>query len=156
MFYSNRAELYAVADGEVVFVRDGFPENIPTASGDENMSIPLTRESTGGNQLAIRIADGVYALYMHLVPASLRVRVGDRVRRGDVIGVLGNSGNSKNPHLHFQLADSPDINAGQGLPWVFDSFDLWGHQLQGMPDIKTPPQRRTSQMLLFGAIVQFR
>jgi murein DD-endopeptidase MepM/ murein hydrolase activator NlpD len=156
MFYSNRADVYAVADGVIALVRDGFPENVPTPSGDENMPIPLTRESGAGNQLSIRIKDSVYAQYAHLAPGSIRVRLGDRVRRGQVIGQVGNAGNSKNPHLHFELADGPEINGSQGLPWVFDSFELWGHQVRGvMPDIKAPPTRHKNEMLLLDAIVRF-
>jgi hypothetical protein len=50
MFYSNRADVLAVGDGEITLVRDGLPENTPTPTGDENMPIPLTRESSAGRQ----------------------------------------------------------------------------------------------------------
>jgi murein DD-endopeptidase MepM/ murein hydrolase activator NlpD len=50
------------------------------------------------------------------------VKSGDRVRRGQVLGLLGNSGNSTGPHLHFQVSSSPE--GGNGLPFVFDSFEL--------------------------------
>jgi hypothetical protein len=156
MFYSNRADVLAVADGEVVFLRDGIPENVPTPSGDENMPVPLTRESTAGNQIGIRIAPGVYAQYAHLMPGSIRVKLGDRVRRGQVIGNVGNAGNSKNPHLHFEIADGPEINAAEGLPWVMSRFWLWGHQTQaGMPDVRQEPVEHRMEMLLQDAIVRF-
>jgi murein DD-endopeptidase MepM/ murein hydrolase activator NlpD len=155
-FYAYRAEVLAVADGRVAFVRDGIPENTPTPSGDENMPVPLTRESVAGNQISIEIAPGVFAMYAHLVPGHLRVHVGDRVRKGQVIGYVGNAGNAKNPHLHFELIDGPEINAADGVPWEIDSFDLWGH-LGGdnMPDMQRPPVRHTRQMLLQDAIVRF-
>ena len=107
MFYSDRAEVLAVADGEVALVHDGMPANVPTPSGDENMPIPRTRESGPRNQVGIRIRDGVYAQNAHLAPNSIRVKVGDRVRKGQVIGLVGNVGNSKNPHLHFPSPTAP-------------------------------------------------
>ncbi len=156
MFYSNHAEVYAVADGVVALVRDGFPENVPTPNGNENMPIPLTRESSAGNQISIKIADGVYAQYAHLVPGSIRFKTGDQVRRGQVIGLVGNSGNSKNPHLHFEVADGPEINAAQGLPWVLESFELFGHLgPNGMPDIHAAPVLHRHGMPLVDAILRF-
>jgi murein DD-endopeptidase MepM/ murein hydrolase activator NlpD len=156
MFYSNRAEVLAVGDGTIAFVRDGLTENIPTPSGDENMPIPLTRESGAGNQIGLKLAEGVYAQYAHLAPGSIRVKVGQHVRRGEVIANVGNVGNSKNPHLHFEIADGPEINGAQGLPWVFDKFDLWGHQgASGMPDIKAAPVRHRLEMLLQDGVVRF-
>lgn len=156
MFYSNRAEVYAVEGGVVALVRDGIPENVPTPSGNENMPIPLTRESSAGNQISIKLAEGIYAQYAHLVPGSIRFKPGDRVRRGQVIGLVGNSGNSKNPHLHFEIADGPEINAAQGLPWVFESFELYGHVGPGgMPDVHAAPVRHRNEMPLTDAILRF-
>lgn len=156
MFYSDRAEVLAVADGKVVLIRDGMPANVPTPSGNENMPIPLSRESSAGNQLSLEIAPGIFAVYAHLAPHSIRVRLGDRVRRGQVIGLVGNVGNSKNPHLHFGIANRPEINASDGIPWVVREFELWGHQTAaGMPDIKRPPVRHRNEMLLQDAVVRF-
>ena len=53
-----------------------------------------------------------------LQPGSLRVKAGQRVRRGDVLGLLGNSGNSTGPHLHFQVMDGPSPLGAEGLPYV--------------------------------------
>jgi murein DD-endopeptidase MepM/ murein hydrolase activator NlpD len=68
----------------------------------------------------------VFAAYAHLQPGSLRVRVGDRVRTGQVLGLLGNTGNSSAPHLHFGLQDGPDILTSNSLPFVFDCYLLQG------------------------------
>lgn len=156
MFYSYRAEVYAVADGVVALVRDGIPENVPTPSGDENMPVPLTRESSAGNQISIRISEGIFAQYAHLVPGSIRVKPGVRVRRGELIGLVGNSGHSKNPHLHFEVADGPEINAAQGLPWTLDSFELFGHLgPAGMPDVRAAPAPHRHEMPLQDAILRF-
>ena len=156
-FYAWRQEVLAVADGRVALVRDGIPENVPTPSGDENMPVPLTRESGAGNQVSIEIAPGVFAQYAHLVPGRIGVKVGDRVRKGQVIGLVGNAGNAKNPHLHFQVADAPEINGSQGLPWEMEAFELWGHLGAGgqMPDVRQQPKRHEREMLLQDAIVRF-
>lgn len=62
-------------------------------------------------------------MYAHLQPGSIRVRVGDRVGRGDVIGLVGNSGNSIGPLLHFPISDSNSLLATEGLPYVIDAWE---------------------------------
>ena len=109
----------AVADGEVVEVRDGIPENEPLAA---ERAVPNRRETIGGNSLVLRVGSGVFAYYAHLRPGSLRVAVGDRVRSGQVLAQIGNSGNSDAPHLHFHLTDSADPLAGEGVPFALDAF----------------------------------
>jgi len=72
-----------------------------------------------GNLVVLRHAGEVYSAYAHLVPGSLKVKVGDRVRRGQVLGACGNSGNSSEPHLHVQVQDGPRFEASWGLEAVF-------------------------------------
>jgi murein DD-endopeptidase MepM/ murein hydrolase activator NlpD len=79
-----------------------------------------------GNYVVIRIGPRRYLLYAHMVPGSLRVREGQQVRRGQVIGLLGNSGNSSTPHLHFQVSDRPGFAPVDSLPFVFNRFALLG------------------------------
>jgi murein DD-endopeptidase MepM/ murein hydrolase activator NlpD len=64
---------------------------------------------------------GVFALFAHLKRDSIKVVAGDRVRRGDVIAAIGNSGSSLFPHLHFQLMDAADMR-GEGVPVLFRDF----------------------------------
>ena len=121
------ADLLAVADGTIEAVTDGVPENVP----GETRAIPITLDTRGGNLVILDIGDGRYVTYAHLIPGSLTVRVGDRVKRGDVLGKLGNSGNSSAPHLHFHVSEIVDTqNAsglnGNGLPFVFESFEILG------------------------------
>ena len=73
-----------------------------------------------------RLAPGVYAFYAHLQPGSIRVQVGETVTTGQVLGLLGNTGNSTAPHLHFQLADGPDVLTATSLPFVLDHWTLAG------------------------------
>jgi murein DD-endopeptidase len=72
------------------------------------------------------LGKGNFAYYAHLQPKSIRVRVGQKVRRGQVLGLLGNSGNSTCPHLHFHVANANSPLAAEGVPYVFEAFDLQG------------------------------
>ena len=83
-------------------------------------------EDIGGNQVVVQIRPDVWAMYEHLQPGSIDVRVGDRVAAGQPLGRLGNSGNSDAPHLHFQLSDGPDILTSNSLPYLFDRYTLSG------------------------------
>lgn len=149
MFYGYGTEVLAVADGKIVFVKDGIPENIPQASGEIKPAIPITRETSAGNWIALDVGNNRYAFYAHLQPGSIRVKVGDKVRRGQVIGLLGNSGNAVGPHLHFHIGNEyslngGDLNGNEGLPFVLDSFEIVGQ-----------PRRHTMEIPLNGIVVRF-
>jgi murein DD-endopeptidase MepM/ murein hydrolase activator NlpD len=118
------AEVHAVADGTVVFVRDGRAEDTPNEP-------PTTLQGPidyGGNEVFLEIAPGVYAFYAHFQPGSIRVQAGEAVTAGQVLGLLGNTGNSSAPHLHFALLDGPDGLAANSLPFAIDAWTL-----EGMP-----------------------
>ncbi|MDT0200368.1 M23 family metallopeptidase [Nocardioides sp. AE5] len=87
-----------------------------------------------GNQVVIDGGDGVHALVAHLQQGSATVRVGDRVRAGDVIGACGNSGNSSEPHVHAQLMDRPRPNGARGLPMAFAQVEIGGDVRNGLPE----------------------
>jgi murein DD-endopeptidase MepM/ murein hydrolase activator NlpD len=70
-----------------------------------------------GNHIVLDVGDGTYAMYAHLQRGSLAVREGDRVRAGRPLARCGNSGNSTEPHVHFQLMDGPDVYTAQGTPF---------------------------------------
>jgi murein DD-endopeptidase MepM/ murein hydrolase activator NlpD len=114
-------EAIAVADAAVVTVVDGVPEQEP---GEFPQGI--SPEEADGNSVILDIGGGNYVLYGHFQPGSVRVKEGDRVRRGDVLGLVGSSGNSLAPHLHFHVMDGPLSLASNGLPYVVDSFTITG------------------------------
>jgi hypothetical protein len=116
------AEIFAVGDGTVVAVQEGRPEEVPLQPV-ENVHQP---GDYGGNTVTIELAPGVYAFYAHFQPGSITVAVGDQVTTGQVLGLLGNTGNSSAPHLHFGLLDHPDPLIGESLPMVFDEWTLEG------------------------------
>jgi len=125
-YYSYGAEVLAVANGVVVEVKDGIPENTPPADQKDidELERTLTMETVAGNHVNLDLGGGVYAMYAHLQPGSIRVKLGDKVTPGQVIGLLGNSGHAGEPHLHFQLMDRNSPLNSEGLPYYFPGFKL--------------------------------
>ena len=111
------APVVAAAGGVVVRARDGLPNQVPFEPPKG-----ITVATAPGNHVVVALGNGRYAMYAHLAPGSLRVSVGDRVSVGQVLGRLGNSGNSDLPHLHFQVMDSASPLGSEGLPYVFRGF----------------------------------
>jgi murein DD-endopeptidase MepM/ murein hydrolase activator NlpD len=91
-----------------------------------------------GNHVVLSLGDGVYAALAHLKRGSVRVTKGERVQAGDPIAECGNSGNSSEPHLHFQLMDSPRALFAAGLPFEFDRFEVSGRSKRGVPGKDEP------------------
>lgn len=119
-WYGYNEPLHAVGDGRVVAVVDGIVENVPLSP---KRAVPINLETVGGNHVIIDLGGGQYAFYAHLVPGSPAVKVGDHVKKGQVIGRLGNSGNSDAPHLHFHLGDANAPLGSEGIPWVFERYE---------------------------------
>jgi len=120
-FYVYGADVFAVADGTVVSIQDGKPDATPN-----KLMTVKTLSDFGGNQVVLEIAPKVYAVYGHLQPGSLRVKVGDTVKVGALLAKIGNTGPSLGPHLHFGLLNRPDLFTGRSLPFVIDRYTLAG------------------------------
>lgn len=120
-YHAYGQEILSAAAGRVVAVKDGIPENVPNAKA---MAVAIDLETIGGNYVIVDIGGGLYAFYAHLQPGKIRVKPGDAVAAGQVLGLLGNSGNSTEPHLHFHLIDRPDPLRGQGQPFALTRFTL--------------------------------
>ena len=83
-------------------------------------------ETVDGNHIIQSIGGGVYAFYAHLQKGTLLVQPGDKVKEGQVIAKLGNTGNSNASHMHFQLMGGPSALGSDGVPYVIDRFSYDG------------------------------
>jgi murein DD-endopeptidase MepM/ murein hydrolase activator NlpD len=141
-YHAYGAHVLAVADAVVASVKDGIPENVP---GLTSRAVPMTLENIAGNHVILDIGKGRYVLYAHLQPNQIRVSQGQKVRRGQVIGLVGNSGNSTEPHLHLQVCDASSPLESEGLPFAFESFEVLGGSID----------KRSGEMPLQNELVRF-
>ena len=148
--YGN--EIHAVADGVVTQVKDGIPQNTPGAS---TLAVPITLETIGGNHVIMEIGNGLFAFYAHMQPGSLRVKVGDRVKRGQVLGLVGNTGNSSEPHLHFQICNANSELGSEGLPYAFASFEMEGTAANTVSMFPGGPVKHEMEIPTENEIVRF-
>jgi hypothetical protein len=111
----------AVADSVVAFVADGRPEQTP---GKYPANISL--DEADGNCVILDLGGGRFAMYAHLQPGSIKVRKGDKVKLGQTIGLVGDTGNSLVPHLHFQVMDAASSLGSNGLPYEIREFQVTG------------------------------
>jgi len=141
--------LVAVADGTVVSVVSDQPDVPPGALS----RIPF--EQLTGNRIIVDIGQGVFALYAHIKNNGVAVKVGEKMKKGQVIGRLGNSGSTTEPHLHFQLMRGPLPLSFDNVPWEIDHFTLIGSAtLDGVvSDPKAGP--RTNELPLGNTVNNF-
>ncbi len=153
----------AVANALVVTVIDGQPEQTP---GAYPTNIPI--EDADGNSVILDLGNRRYALYAHMQPGSIKVHRGEHVHPGQVIGLVGDTGNSIVPHLHFQVTNGPSSLASNGLPYEITEFEVTGKtpgtkafdeaETNGTPLAVTPfnpPQAVKRSMPLDQLIVSF-
>jgi hypothetical protein len=126
-YHAYDVPILAVADGKIVTVKDGLPENVPHT---EKLAVAMTLVNIAGNHVVEDIGGGLYAGYAHFIPGSITVKAGERVRRGQVLGRLGNSGNSSEPHLHLQVCDASSFLICEGVPMEFKRMSLTKYHIQ--------------------------
>ncbi len=153
-YYCFGVEARAIADGVVVEVKDGIPENTPRAA---THAVPITLETIAGNHVNLDLGGGVYAMYAHLQPGSIRVKLGDKVTPGQVVGLVGNTGNSTEPHLHFQLMNRNSPLASEGLPYSLPAFKLTGRPNSDKSafDLLAAPETHHGDIPLENEVVDF-
>lgn len=127
--------VYAPCDGEIVKAEDGYPERLRVHwASDLLVALENARtfhpgkddpRSVAGNYVIMKCSEHVHAAFAHLQKGSVAVSVGQSVRKGDVLGHVGHSGNSTAPHLHFQLMDRSDLRWARGIPGAFEQFELF-------------------------------
>jgi murein DD-endopeptidase len=115
------ADVLAVSDATVAAVRDDMPEAARVSA-----RVKHRQEDAAGNYVSLDLGSGRFAVYEHLKPRSVRVRPGDRVRRGDVVAQVGFTGDSTGPHLHLHVGDAAAPLAAEGRPFVFSRFEVLG------------------------------
>ena len=155
-------EILAVLDGTVYAARDGIVDNQPLVELPRPAS--PSAADTYGNFVIIRAGESTFVHYAHLQRNSVAVKAGDAVRRGQVIGRLGNSGNTNGAHLHFNITDAPEPETTQGIPFVFDTLESLGRTTAaialgaepsaGQTQLSSTPQQRI--LPLDGAVVRIR
>ena len=104
---SYGADVLAVGDGTVVEILNDLDDQKPGTLPDPKT---ITLENVDGNHVVLDLGDGVFAFYAHMQRGSVRVSSGERVKRGEVLGKLGNTGNSSAPHLHATIRNTTCIN----------------------------------------------
>ena len=115
--------IYSVADGKVVDMSDGAPENVPHSG---QYAIPIDFNNAAGNHAVVEIAPHRFVLYAHMRPGTVRVKVGDRVHTGEILGHVGNTGSSTEPHLHMHIDDQSSFLGGNGVPYEFSKGEASG------------------------------
>ena len=116
-YYAFGKELLAPCDGEVVLVVDGVKDNKPGI---------LNPTYIPGNSVIIKTVNNEYVFFAHFKQHSILVKEGDRIKRGTLIGLCGNSGNSSEPHLHFHLQNAEDMNSAMGIKCYFENLKVNG------------------------------
>lgn len=161
-YYIFKKPVYAAAPGKITSVVDSRPNNVPP-SPDATLNNYNSNRFVTGNHVIQKIGPHVYAMYAHLTPNSVKVKVGQRVRRGQLLATAGNSGNSSAPHLHFQLMSRNSPLGSNSIPYVFDDFVFAGRITGSLRDAdetgRGPFVRdrsiRRDQLPLSGAVLDF-
>jgi hypothetical protein len=120
-WYGYGTDVLAVSDGVIASVRNDFPES-PTLSGYKS---PAPENATG-NYISIKIEEHQFAFYEHLKPGSIKVKPGQKVKKGQVIASLGFTGQTTGPHLHLHIARENSPLGAEGIPFEFEHFKLLG------------------------------
>ena len=144
-------EVFAPCDGKIVKLEDGCKERNPV-NFFKDISVILKNaftfnpEKSGfspvlGNYVIMEISENKFAFFAHFQNGSIKVKIGDNVKRGEILGKVGHSGNSTAPHLHFHIMDSVDFLKAKGIPCVFEKYELfkennWHTVNNGIPSDK--------------------
>lgn len=116
-FYAYNQPILAPGAGVVVTAVDGVSDNQPGK---------MNPDAAPGNHVVIDHGNGEFSLLAHLKPGSLKVKPGQRVKAGELLGLCGNSGNSSEAHLHYHLQNAPGFGQGEGLPVQFRAYRAGG------------------------------
>ena len=116
-YYAFGKEIFAPCDGEIVLVVDGVKDN---KVGEMNTF------NVGGNMAILRTVQNEYLVFCHFKHQSLKVKEGQQIKQGQLLGLCGNSGNSSEAHLHFHIQNVEDMNNATGIKCYFDKLMVNG------------------------------
>jgi hypothetical protein len=139
-YYAYGQNVLAPADGRVYEIRDEIDDTPMAQLVDDDPSVVMKKladyqtllrkrygvRGTDGNYVIMDHGNGEYSVFDHLKKGSLRVKRGDKLKRGDVIAQVGQSGLSTEPHLHYEVVSDPDPLKQRGLPIFF--YELEGEE----------------------------
>jgi Peptidase family M23 len=146
-YHAYGKPVLAVADATVVRAKDGLPDNVPGHGEGFRPAVQITPETVGGNTITLDLGGGQYAHYLHLQPGSVRVKLGERVRRGQILAQIGDSGDAREPHLHFQVSTSSSLLGGEGVPYLIDRYRA--------KSVDNTWQEHTHELPLGGMLIDF-
>ncbi len=115
-------QIIAPAAGTVVVARNDHVDQPVAGNSDPAYFLPQYKNGGDpGNLVVIDHGNGEFSMIAHMQKGSVRVKVGDRVAQGQIIGLLGNSGDTSGPHVHYQLQSGPDWERSDALPYRFSN-----------------------------------
>jgi len=126
-YYAFGKELIAPCDGEVVLVVDGVKDNVPGQMNTFNV---------GGNMVIIKTANNEYLVFCHFKHRSIKVKEGQKIKQGELLGLCGNTGNSSEAHLHFHIQNIEDLNTATGVKCYFEKLTVNGEVKQDYSPVK--------------------
>lgn len=131
-YYAWGASILAPADGLVVEAIDGVRDNAPGV---------MNQYSAVGNAVIIQHSDSEYSVLAHMQRGSVKVKAGDKVTKGQLLGLCGNSGNSTEPHLHYHLQNASVFQFATGIKVYFEKVKLKGHPNQKLMPNEYSPEK---------------
>ena len=126
-YYAFGQPLIAPCDAEVVIVVDGIADNVP---GEMN------REQVTGNTVVLKTANNEFLLFAHFKQNSIKVKTGNAVKKGQLLGLCGNSGNSSEAHLHFHIQDKEKMIPSTGIKCYFEKLLVNGAEKTDYSPVK--------------------
>lgn len=136
-YYCYGKNILAPADGIVVSVRNKFPDCRIMSDGQPDPDTP----DIGGNRIIIKHSRHEYSAVCHLMPGSVVVQKGQAVKKGDMIAKCGNSGNTTEPHVHFQIQNTSHFYFSVGLPVFFSNIKKRLYARYELVDTRPLPEK---------------
>lgn len=136
-YYCYGKDILAPADGMVVSIKNHFPDCRIMGDGQPDPDTP----DIGGNRIIIKHSSNEYSTICHLMPESVTVKIGQTVKRGQVIAKCGNSGNTTEPHIHLQVQNTARFYSCLGIPILFFNIQKKAYEKYAMVDERPLPEK---------------